>query len=184
MAIELVPDIFEHILINFDIRDLIRFKSVCKSWNSFISSRFVEAHRNHSYNNDCYNNEFGHRRIVMSEFSDSFEFNFVNRYLVGSSNGLVCIYTLRAQFIVANSWTREVRKLWNPRMWYFLTLLCWGFDYDSLTDNYKVIVGYSKGWDRTSFQVFSLKSNDWKVIVEVRYRCISRNATLCNGALH
>ncbi|GJZ73221.1 F-box protein CPR1-like protein [Tanacetum coccineum] len=92
-------------------------------------------------------------------------------YLVGSSNGLICICTSDAKIIVDNPCTRQVKELPHD-----LGSLCWsiccGFGYDSSSDDYKVVVGFRIGveYDRTFFQVFSLKSNDWKIVGEVKYR--------------
>ncbi|XP_071708382.1 F-box/kelch-repeat protein At3g06240-like [Rutidosis leptorrhynchoides] len=81
--------------------------------------------------------------------------------MIGSSNGLVCIYQqLDCQLLVANPSTREVKKLYA-----FLLDICeyWGFGYDSSTNNYKVIVGFQK--DKTTcFYALSLKTNIWELI--------------------
>ncbi|KAJ0606174.1 putative F-box domain-containing protein [Helianthus annuus] len=79
-------DLVEQILIRLDVKDLIRFKTVCKSWHSLITSLgFVSRHLNHSYNE--YNNIYGYtsQRIVLSATSHK---------LVGSSSGLVCIISI------------------------------------------------------------------------------------------
>ena len=66
---------------------------------------------------------------------------------------------------------------------------CSGFGYDSLTDDYKVVLGTRTFNHKTCFQVFSLKSNAWKVIGDVNYTCFERfnflsRGVLCNGAIH
>ena len=56
-------DEFEEILLRLDAEDLLRCKSVCKSWYSFISSPyFVKAHLKRVYNNS---RELGHLRVCM-----------------------------------------------------------------------------------------------------------------------
>ncbi|KAJ0617160.1 putative F-box associated interaction domain-containing protein [Helianthus annuus] len=62
--------------------------------------------------------------------------------------------------------------------------LCYGFGYDSSTDDYKVFVGAEKGENRTCVRVLRLKSNVWRVIPEVEYTFITKVGILCNGALH
>lgn len=123
-------------------------------------------------------------------------------YIVGYSNGLVCISTLDGEIIVANPSTREMRTLPRPRKVIKLTRLsnCWGFGYDSSTDDYKVVLGFiikRKGVFQTCFKlrVLSLKLNVWKVIEKLNYSSNSgsiyinvlehsRVGVLCNGALH
>nr|GEX88529.1 hypothetical protein [Tanacetum cinerariifolium] len=192
-------DIFENILLRLDVEDLMRCKSVCKSWQSLISHpSFVSTHLNHSYNNDRNNSKIYHRRIVIpTTLCRLMYYKFGEApfcYLVGSSNGLICTCSSDAEIIVTNPCTREMRKVPHD-----FGSLCWsmcsGFIYDSSLDDYKLVVGLPKGEDGTLFQVFSLKSNAWKVIREVKYRFIVqlsddedptgyRVGILCNGALH
>ncbi|KAI3791197.1 hypothetical protein L2E82_04867 [Cichorium intybus] len=186
-------DLLELILKRLNVADLIRCKSVCKSWETFISdSRFVKVHMEYSYQVDCNNNDVD-RRIVMArtpylygssyyEFDDRC-FDYRDCHLLGSSNGLVCISPFASQILVANPCTREVKTLKTPQIPY-MTPLCWGFGHDSSTDDYKVILGFKKGNGRTYFQVLTLKSNVWKVIGDVNYSFVSRIGILCNGALH
>ncbi|CAH1452892.1 unnamed protein product [Lactuca virosa] len=133
------------------------------------------------------------RRIVMSRLSyrngprvcdvDDRFFDDRDCHLLGSSNGLVCISSFSSQLVVANPSTREVQTLRDPQI-HDTKHLCWGFGYDSSTDDYKVVLGFRKrvGW--TCFQVLSLKSNVWKLIGDVKYSFLSRIGILCNGALH
>ncbi|KAI3687780.1 hypothetical protein L1987_81483 [Smallanthus sonchifolius] len=59
-------DILEQILLRLDVEDLIRCKSVCKSWLTFIShARFIKTHLNYSYNDDRIKNKYGHRRRTL-----------------------------------------------------------------------------------------------------------------------
>ncbi|GJR99653.1 putative F-box domain-containing protein [Tanacetum coccineum] len=177
---ELIPDdIYEKIFLRLDVRNLVRCKSVCKSWKSFISrSRFIRAQFNHSYNS----NENGHKRIGEAVFL------IANRHVgypvIGSSNGLVCISDAK-ELLVANPLTREVKPLQYPLDFVFDSS-CWGFGYDSITCDFKVVLGVMKGKNQTCFQVISLKSNAWKVIGEVDYICSKLQCVgvLCNGAIH
>lgn len=51
--------IIEHVLIRMDVTNLIRYKSVCKSWNDFIAERgFIKAHLKHHYDNKIYRGKF------------------------------------------------------------------------------------------------------------------------------
>ncbi|KAJ0806760.1 putative F-box domain-containing protein [Helianthus annuus] len=169
-------DLVEQILLRSEVKYLIRFKSVCKSWHSLITSpRFVNRHLKHSYNKDRIDNEIGHRRVTYVDDDQD------DNELVGSSNGLVCITSSCGfEFSVVNPMTREVTRLIRPLPYMGLSL-CWGFGYDESTDDYKVIV---KGDNQTCVRVLSLKSNVWRVIEEVKYKFISTTGILSNGALH
>ncbi|KAI3791198.1 hypothetical protein L2E82_04869 [Cichorium intybus] len=193
MEEQLADDILEQILKRLDVRDLIRCKSVCKSWKIFIStSRFIKAHLNHSYSTHCNSNDVD-TRIVMQrshfryqsrqfEFDKTF-FNHSNFHLLGSSNGLVCISYFGTEIVVANPSTRDVKRIKEPQIRNTASL-CGGFGYDPSMDDYKVILGFKKVDGQTCFQVLTLKSNIWKVIGDVNYSVVSRIGILCNGALH
>ncbi|KAJ0778603.1 putative F-box domain-containing protein [Helianthus annuus] len=157
---DLNEDVVEQILIELDVKDLIRFKTVCKSWHSLITSPgFVTRHLNRSYNKDRYNNELGHRRITLfDDLTSGYD-------LVGSSNGLVCLisnspYIIPSVF-VGNPLTREVRQLRSPPH-SIGSLLCWGFGYDIFKDDYTVFVGAKKGNYYTIDDVWLMKSYNVK----------------------
>ena len=179
---ELIPDdIYEKIFLRLDVRNLVRCKRVCKSWKSFIcGSRFIKAHLNLSYNS----NENGHKRIGEAVFRIVHRRAEYPINIIGYSNGLVCMF-VDEELLVANPTTREVKTLQYP-----LDIVydspCWGFGYDFVTDDYKVVLGLTKGNDQTWFQVNSLKSNAWKVVGEVDYICSDLQCfgVLCNGAIH
>ncbi|KAL8247038.1 hypothetical protein R6Q59_008254 [Mikania micrantha] len=193
---ELGLDAVEEILVRLDVEDLIRCKSVCKSWLSFISStRFVKAHLKHNYNNDRDNHELGHRRISSYAIKNEDDWLYCNGFfIVGSCNGLVCISPEDVELVVTNPSTRELKKLppppYRPHMDKILQIrgvVCWGFGYDSSADDYKVVAGFRKSFSkfRTRFHVLTLKSNIWKVVGEVKYRNIEgKSGVLCGGALH
>nr|XP_043612231.1 F-box/kelch-repeat protein At3g06240-like isoform X2 [Erigeron canadensis] len=188
----LPPEIIAQIIIKLDVRDLIRYKSVSKSWLSLITSPdFVKGHLECSRRHD--HDNIGNRRIVMSSFPGS-ELSHISEtsgiyfdrninHLLGSSNGLVCIFLTHNNFLVVNAETREVKKLKKPQF-PFLGACMYGFGYDSSKDDYKVVVGIQKDKGRMCFYMLTLKSNTWEVIGDVDYTCISRVGVLYNGALH
>ncbi|GJU45558.1 hypothetical protein Tco_1202824 [Tanacetum coccineum] len=65
--------------------------------------------------------------------------------MVGSSNGLACINSFDGdEIIVANPWTREERML--QKLTVSPVRSCWGFGYDALTDDYKVVFEAVEDW--------------------------------------
>ncbi|XP_076961171.1 F-box/kelch-repeat protein At3g23880-like [Bidens hawaiensis] len=197
---ELAFDVVEQILLRMDVKDLIRCKSVCKSWLSFISTPcFVKAHLNHNIKRDRDNRQLGHRRICHSKYMPNGRWVRWNEIIVivGSCNGLVCFSPRDVELVVTNPLTREQKKLPTPPYWPNMDRIsiirdlvcCWGFGYDSCADDYKVIVGFRNIFDinQTTLFVLTLKSNTWKVIGEIRYRNIRykyKSGVLCGGALH
>ncbi|KAI3676067.1 hypothetical protein L1987_85665 [Smallanthus sonchifolius] len=180
MAEVIHDDVLERILIGLDVKNLIRCKSVCKSWHFLIKSPgFIDRHLNYSYNKDRCNSELRHRRIfLVNEFACTC---YDDDHIVGSSNGLVCV-SFNSKLLVGNPSTREVRPLVLPP-WIRLSSCC-GFGYDSFRDDYKVVVGGPKGENQTCVQVLSLKSNIWRVIEEVKYVFIRKVGILWNDALY
>ncbi|XP_071687350.1 F-box protein CPR1-like [Rutidosis leptorrhynchoides] len=156
-------DVVELILARSDVEDVLRCKSVCKSWYNLISSDyFVKTHLNRSYNN---NREHGYLRIRLHwKFNNVADNKFRDCMIVGSCNGLVCIFTnFKDELLVTNPSTREVRILPKPCIKYRGRVIC-GFGYDSATDDYKVVVGFNQSKHHMRFQVLSLKSNKWKLV--------------------
>ncbi|GKA99496.1 putative F-box domain-containing protein [Tanacetum coccineum] len=102
MADVLPFDLLEKILAQLDVTNLLKYKSVCKSWYSLISSsRFVKAHLNHTCNKE-------HRKIAITEAackSLTALFRKTRHHIVGSSNGLLCIYLCDNELEVANPHT-------------------------------------------------------------------------------
>ncbi|GKD49360.1 putative F-box domain-containing protein [Tanacetum coccineum] len=181
-------DVVEDILLRLDVKDILLCKSVCRSWYSLISSNlFVKSHLIHTYNKN--RDQLGHRRIVMPRLVDMTDPRLYVCLIIGSSNGLVCICPYAAEFLVTNPSTRELKRLQtiigipHKDRW----KLCWGFGYDSSTDDYKLVVGIIKDEQHLKFQVLTLKSNIWRTIGEVKYTFNNRSdgsGILCNGALH
>ncbi|MFS7988855.1 putative F-box domain-containing protein [Helianthus anomalus] len=167
--VELALDVVEQILLQLDVKDLIRCKSVCKSWRSLIlSPRFVKAHLNNAYTT---------QRVCLPGIRGEDSWFLLDCiHIVGSCNDLLCASPRGVKFVVINPSTRENKKLptppFRPQMHKIAMtreVACWGFGYDSSSDDYKVIAGFMKIFDskRTSFLVLKLKSNTWKVIGQV-----------------
>ncbi|KAJ4866319.1 F-box/kelch-repeat protein [Raphanus sativus] len=111
--------------------------------------------------------------------------------LVGISNGLVCISPHEDEDVVSlyNPTTKE-SKLLLPQSVpsrYRENFQSYGFGFDHLTDDYKVVKLVS---DRHNFLyacVYSLKSNSWRWICDLSYQRINRSrrpGVNLNGVIH
>ncbi|XP_076937386.1 F-box protein At3g07870-like [Bidens hawaiensis] len=177
-------DVVEEILLRLDAKDLNRYKRVCKSWRSLITSPgFVSRHLNLSYNKDHYNNQLAHRKVSLLKIHVSA--NYYHLKLVGSSNGLVCIFSVSAfgyKLVVGNPLTRENNAPLSSAIIYHVG----GFGYDLSKDDYKVIVGEPTDMNQTCFWILSLKTNAWRFIGDYKNVGFLNDSAgiLCNGALH
>ncbi|GJS33712.1 nucleolar MIF4G domain-containing protein 1-like protein isoform X1 [Tanacetum coccineum] len=182
-----MSDVVEEILSRLLVKDLLRCKSVCKSWYSLISSpSFVKSHCKFMCNKEDINT----RRIAMIP-PELCSYNIWR--MEGSSNGLVCISYIgyKVRIIVTNPLTREFRELALPPdlpedpAGCCAYARCLGIGYDSSIDDYKVVAAICTRFGRVLVHILSLKSNIWKLFGHINYR--SREDTpgiLFNGALH
>ncbi|GJS33822.1 F-box protein CPR1-like protein [Tanacetum coccineum] len=195
-------DATEEVLLRLTVKDVLRCKSVCKSWYSLISSpSFVKLHLKHVCKKEEKNNkQLGNRRIALTSryekigrngsgchIPDEWR-NYATLDIEGSSNGLVCISSYDNRLSLTNPSTREFRKLHKP------PILpkdgsyaqCYGFGYDSSADDYKLVMTIDQRCDGTLVQILSLKSNVWKVFGHVNYSFShdTEPGILFNGALH
>ncbi|GJW94022.1 translocase of chloroplast 120, chloroplastic-like protein [Tanacetum coccineum] len=151
-------DICELILIRLDVEDLIRCMKVCKSWKSLISySHFVKAQHTRQVNLSPY------RMGIIPNYLSKYG---LEHYMVGSSNGLAYINSFDGdEIIVANPLTREERML--QKLPVSPVRSCWGFGYDALRDDYKVVFGAVEGKQRVRVAVLKVKPGDMELLTDV-----------------
>uniref|UniRef100_A0A803LMY0 F-box domain-containing protein n=1 Tax=Chenopodium quinoa TaxID=63459 RepID=A0A803LMY0_CHEQI len=182
-----LPDhlIQENILIRLEVKPLIRLKSVSKGWFSMISStKFTKDHFKLWYpsndrtlivqddrdtvNEDKYYlsldenynlNEF----VELRNKYPAFKFNPQSTCVVGSCNGLLCLYDENImRMYVWNPVTNQVRNTYGPVLckWDSYEMRCAGFGYVSSIDDYKI--GCLIFYRETLFIfVYSLKAGFW-----------------------
>ncbi|XP_074355006.1 F-box/kelch-repeat protein At3g23880-like [Apium graveolens] len=136
------------ILPRLPVKSVLRFKSVCKSWNFLISSNpdFIKSHLHLNPNNDSLVLKTGDKKKYF-HCNDSLLQCYTD--IIGSVNGLVCFY----------NWHFEYEgfeiAIWNPATKQCLTNIpnlpdryedrelerddCFGFGFDSVANDFKVI---------------------------------------------
>ncbi|KAL3506321.1 hypothetical protein ACH5RR_031703 [Cinchona calisaya] len=195
-------DLIGEILSRLPVKSLLRFRCVSKSWLSLISSRqFIQTHLIISSNEDAYTN---HSLIFSSGYSSfnlkwsalqsalnasplqTTDFNCPMKYspksvtaIMGSCNGLVCIGIDNRNLYLWNPSIRKFNKLPDSGFKY-ISFVLFGFGYDKLNDDYKVI-----GIGNTEVKLYSWKTNSWKIIEGYNYaRPLPQQCAFVDGKLH
>ncbi|XP_058198359.1 F-box/kelch-repeat protein At3g06240-like [Rhododendron vialii] len=183
---EILPqEILTDILSRLPVKSLFRFKSVSPSWNSLISgSEFVKTHLNRTKKTN-----YAEQKIIIITSSStsynlhSIDFACVNPTIVtvdlpdssseikvlSSCEGLLLVNRYDDSNFLLNPSTRECREL-PPFPFALPRANVYGVGYDSLTDDYKVVIfsyfgtPYSAEHDTIIVAVYSLKTNAWRRI--------------------
>nr|GEU44788.1 hypothetical protein [Tanacetum cinerariifolium] len=186
-------DVVESILLRCVVKDLLGWKSVCKSWYSLISSpSFAKTHAKFI----CNKEEDNPKKIAMiTSYLDisgrqvkvRSGWSYYSKWsMEGSCNGLVCIYS-GARIFVTNPVTREFREIQQAPKRTAKEMQCLGFGYDSTSDDYKVVLAICQQ-GKALVRILSLKSNVWKPFGHVNYifddSLLAIPGILFNGALH
>ncbi|XP_058754493.1 F-box/kelch-repeat protein At3g23880-like [Vicia villosa] len=184
-------DLITEILSRLPVKMLVRFRCVCKSWNSLISDhKFSTNHFKLSTKQNLHFISYhkpSQRHVLksyplQSVFTDltsnftqlAFPFNSPSdktlHYIVGSCHGILCL---------AHSSNSSV-VLWNPSIRKFKELppfknpqvlaqnvnraIKYGFGYDHVSHNYKVVVLYNSRTHlrTTKINVYTLSTNSWR----------------------
>lgn len=180
MPLHLIHDI----LILLPAKSLIRFKSVSKSWRSLLVERdFAASHVQKSikiktdFDLVLESVDYNHFPIPkkltlagMNDFRDyPFEKIFNEFVLRGSSNGLVCFTDFKSNVFLGNMLINDfhvVNVLSNRPLLEGETLrIAYGFGYDSIHDDYKVlrILSHSS-CNMNGVEVYSLRYDRWSQI--------------------
>ena len=172
------------------VKDVVRYRCVCKAWCSLIdSSHFINTHLEHS-------NHQGLGRLLLSCGRDFYWVNSINDtsfdvrrlwplegmdttdrvYVLGSCNGLVAVANHKGDM-----------ALWNPSTTRYIRIplpftnsahdrcridpIMIGFGYDPVNDDHKLLIvvflepSYSVTFEiQPHVRLFSLKAKTWKRI--------------------
>ncbi|XP_052193866.1 F-box/kelch-repeat protein At3g06240-like [Diospyros lotus] len=185
---ELPEDVIIEILSRLLVKSLMRFRCVCKRWYKLsLSSAFINIHLNNnmdkkkssifcSINSDLTTKHYKNFLIRVNGAITSLRVPHINwgSYIVGSSNGLVCISSYQEKYTLWNPATKQFEclpelvyekkhALWNSN----ILLSMSGFVFDGKTKDYKIvkiIVRRDKNRDTAQINVFTLSSNSWRTI--------------------
>ncbi|KAH6808613.1 hypothetical protein C2S51_026396 [Perilla frutescens var. frutescens] len=208
VAIPTLPnDVIIEILTRLPVKPLVKFRCVSKSWRALISSRqFVRIHLKNSRIDPSFTTHRiilnGHgnikqcsvNSILHEPFSEAFDLSYsaqseINSVrVVGSCDGLICLFTDRKDLVLWNPTTRICKKLPNFDVkinvrGYF----SYGLGYDRSSDDYRVVACFnSKRYlSEVIVQVYSLRSDQWRRIENFKGRWLMDDpATFANGKLY
>ncbi|XP_065859529.1 F-box/kelch-repeat protein At3g06240-like [Euphorbia lathyris] len=190
----LPQDVIEDILSRLPVKSLLRFKTVSKKWYSFIS----ENHKFHMKQLSSSSSKYVIFYQLITLERTIFQYSDVDSYacrrmnfpveiekpsrLIGSANGLVCVAPLYIGdfFFIWNPCTGECKRISVPVPDHTAAgVSLFGFGYDSISDDYKVL----GNWD-SHLRFFSLKTKSWKILEHSFEFASAVNALPSNGALH
>ncbi|KAI4296005.1 hypothetical protein L6164_035995 [Bauhinia variegata] len=193
--LDLLPELVPDVLSRLPAKDLLRFRCVSKSWRSLIdSTAFIKLHlrksmETNSHLNLIFTSQDG--KIYSSNFDSFRDFvrlnspikshNFMGLEVtllkfLGSCNGMLCICETADIVALWNPSTRSSRLLpCSPIEIQFNSVksghVCYGFGYDHIKDDYKVVRMIQQWYSDASFQcefkVFRLSTSSWKTVDEV-----------------
>ncbi|KAK4580962.1 hypothetical protein RGQ29_024567 [Quercus rubra] len=190
-----VPDeLVYDILTRLTVKSLIRFSSVCKSWNSTITSlNFIKAHLDRAKSLSNNNNNNGYL-LYKSQVENHSLFAMV----YNSNRTLTPIARFQNPF--PEGWIVGFLYLWNPSIRKFKRILpsyftdpfhteAFGLAYHYQNNDYKIlklIYEYSPGEKvpPAEAKVYTLSTDSWRrFVISVEYSKDSR-CLFFNGALH
>lgn len=198
-------DIVTEILVKLPVKSLLRFRCVCKFWNSLISSKtFVKAHFEMSRKNT----DFTYDSIISTSFTEVYvkvyslrsilyEQTFISPdvccsfsnspvTVLGCCNGLCCI-DVGSRFVLWNPFTRKLNVLPTLET---MSSLNHGFGFDGSDDGFEILytaVGVSaQGRQEILPQMYNLKTNSWTVVQNFKDYCsqCGGKGVFVNGKLH
>ncbi|KAL8544501.1 hypothetical protein ACS0TY_004897 [Phlomoides rotata] len=200
--------IFEEILPKLPVKSLLKFRCVARSWCSVIGSkRFIKAH----LNNSIKSSNFAHHRILIKTFFElklcslpSFDlpftdlipcnadvgvFKVMSLCLVGSCDGILCLFIEKKRFMLWNPSTKMSNNLpdFDIEM-KSVHITTYGFGFDESNNDYKVFGLWESSIIEDMYvsigKVYSLRTNSWEVIEEMDDSPGNGAGVYASGKLH
>ncbi|CAJ2671093.1 unnamed protein product [Trifolium pratense] len=187
--VDLPQELITEILLRLPVKILLRFRCVSKSWNSLISddSHFATSHFQLSANKifiirydtlvalsvdfDSSLNDYVSLSLNIWN-PQSYIDDEIDTRIGGSCRGFLFIHNEVGLYLL-NPSTRVHKQIPVSPMTIAsysqdssIYRIIYGFGYDSSTDDYSVVLGfYNCNTNLLDFEIFSLRSNNWKQIV-------------------
>ncbi|XP_047320861.1 F-box/kelch-repeat protein At3g23880-like [Impatiens glandulifera] len=203
----LPPEIITEILSRLPVKSLLQCRCVSISWNALIADPiFVKKHLKASQNEEQLLMRWDRTSDVKSYYisdilneecpnAHSLDFPIKpsksDLWMIGSTNGLVCVVLDQAEIFLWNPSTRISNKLpscgYKKRRSQFIA---YGFGYDERNSDYKVIVINSKsknltGPFSTQIKIYGMKSGSWRKVKNYPQFCpLGDMGMFVNGTLH
>jgi F-box interacting protein len=190
MSDYLPDEVVVNILQRLPVKYLLRFRCVCRSWNSLITSpAFIDSHINQSIENNDSNNlphpllivrycaenpNADHYKLFRDNeaFEECTEFEFpiksrrINHFLlIGSENGLIC-FSEHERYILWNPSIRKVVTLPKPcitRKTHGISCFIQAFGFDPRTNDYKVVRIVYGVTQKALVEVYSVSTGSWRI---------------------
>ncbi|KAJ8547900.1 hypothetical protein K7X08_021136 [Anisodus acutangulus] len=214
LVISVLPrEVIMEILLKVPSKSLLKFMCVSKPWLQLISSpEFVKIHLKLTANDK----ECSHHRVMFQESTGNFkvcslpslfykeqstelldmgspmEEPTIYTWIVGSVNGLICMYSKIEEPILWNPTIRKSKKL--PTFGAKLRKGCsyylkYGFGYDESHDDYKVVVIQCISDDCGSYDtvvnIYSLRTDSWRTIDKFQGNfLVNSSGKFVNGKLY
>ncbi|KAL3648577.1 hypothetical protein CASFOL_004980 [Castilleja foliolosa] len=178
---KLPDDVVIEILTRLPAKPLLKFRCVCKSWLSIISShQFIKTHLTNSKKDP----NFTHHRIMLNwranlkhcsarsllyePFTETFNTDFTSQssknsiWVLGSCDGLICLAIDKKELILWNPTTRIFKTLPDFGVkTSFRSNFAYGLGFDKSSDDYKVVGFFNSSRDFSEVigKVYSLKAD-------------------------
>ncbi|CAI0374067.1 unnamed protein product [Linum tenue] len=203
----LPADLIAATLCRLPAKSLLRFRCLSKSWCSEIDSpAFAQLHLRHSVktpsNLSLILRDGSLRSLDFQSLDGLVKLNhpldtpFFGTEILGCCNGLLALYNSEEEIVIWNPITREHRRLPETELEYppenmFFDFIVYGFGYDSVHDDYKLVrlVQFPGFRNRPCFsvaKVYSLRENSWRRIRDFPYEIVFKrcHGVHVNNALH
>ncbi|XP_058786770.1 F-box/kelch-repeat protein At3g23880-like [Vicia villosa] len=198
LPIDLVAEIF----CRLPVKLLVQLRCMCKSWNSLISDRsFTRKHLSLSTTRRIHYATYEHKphELVHNSYPlDSVLSTKVKprrlpfNSIVASCDGILCLCDKRKGCVAL--WNPSIRKFKESPPFENTQILnqvytTFGFGYDRVSDNYKVVVlYYTEGnlLDTTKVKVHTLGTNLWKTAESFPFGavCDEQPGTFVSGTIN
>ncbi|KAJ4893760.1 putative F-box protein [Raphanus sativus] len=165
------------ILARLTIKDLARFRCVCKTWRDIINSRgFSERYRDVSsvkfvsfYDKGFYLLDV-EDKLPLIETPRKLDFPLDHQSMIDEStcvlhcDGTLCVTLKNHTLLVWNPSSKRFRIVPNPGIYRDSNIL--GFGYDPVSNDYNIVMFMDKP-DTSTAQVFEFKTGSWRDSVRI-----------------